>query len=658
MVAPLQNTDMQPEVIATQARGQNGTNFAGTISPLITILEAYRIEAWQARISGRNPRDVKWRENLDLYWNRFDFSKKARWQSTAILPEVPQFVDKFAAAMTEALVASQNGNGEFFTVEDPADAEGDITKAIKAMLKVWLDEVAVTPNGHPLSFLAVFPDFVKLGALMNMAAIVLWKERPDGTGYVSVEPLDPRALWFDHTGRGLYRIRRIEVDKSEMLRLARQTNKRGKKIYNLQQIENLASYLRVEMQEEQRRLTGSGVEQTSWRKPLTLDEYLCTIVDTDGQVLATNSLVIVANERFIIRGPEANPFWHKRDWIVSTPLITVPLAPYGRSYMENMGSMARLFNDLTNLIMDAVYTSALKAFAINPSLLEDPTQADEGLSPNVTYRLQDGSDPKMFMNEIELGSIPPDVFQVWQALKSELQTAAGFNDISAGNMAPKGRTSASEIVTADTNSTAQQRDIARTIEQRFIEPVLDLVWKTGLQHMKKNDPKLIAAVGNEQLYQALWMRRKELAGRSLTFHVRGISEMILKQQKLKALLQTVGIIAQNQNLTQAFMQKVDPGKLIDLILSLQEIDISKLGLTPREQMMKQISQQGEAIAGPMGQPAPQPGGGGGPINGPRPQTQTAGQTGAGRVPQSAPAQGANPPQAAQDMLAKLATGGQ
>ncbi len=171
--------------------------------------------------------------------------------------------------------------------------------------------------------------------------------------------------------------------------------------------------------------------------------------------------------------------------------------------------------------------------------------------------------------------------------------------------------------------------------------------------MKKNDPKLIAAVGDEALYQALWARRKELAGRALTFHVRGISNMILKQQKLKALLQTIGIVAQNQMLLQAFMQKVDPGKLLDALFSLQEIDIDKLGLTPREQMMKELTQRGEATAGPMGQPAPQ-------LSDQPTQGQGAGeQTGApgGRAPQSAPAQGGTPPQMAQDMLAKLASGG-
>lgn len=648
MVSTLRTTDLTPSIIGGD-RGPDGKLRGGPVSPLITILEAYRIEAWAARVSGRNPRDFKWRENLDLYWNRFDFSKKARWQSTAILPEVPQFVDRFAAAMTDALSGSDNG--EFFTMEDPADAEEDITNACKKLLKVWLSEVGQTPNGHPISFLGMFPEFMKLGALMNIASICIWKQKPDGTGYVSLEPLDPRALWLDHTNRGMYRIRRIEIDKHEMLRLARETNKSGKKIYNLEQIASLASYLRVEMQEEQRRLTGTGTEQTSWRKPLTLDEYLCTIVDTDGQVLATNALVVVANERFIIRGPEKNPFWHTHDWIVTTPLITVPLSPYGRSYMENMGSLARLFNDLTNLMMDAVYTSAMKAFAINPYMLEDPTQADEGLFPNVTYRMQDGSDPDMFMKEINLGQIPPDVFQIWTQLKAELRESANFNELSTGQFAPKGRTSAAETMTVQQNSDVVLRDIARNVETRWIEPNLDLIWKTGLQHMKRNDPRLIQAVGPE-MYAALYARRKELVKRPYTFKARGISTMLAKQAKFRNFMQMLAVLQQNQQLMQAFFAKYQPDRVLSWLLYLQEIDPTKFEPTQRELQMQALVQQSQALAGPMGQPSPQLGGPG--------QSQTAGpQTGAaGSAPQSAPGGGGGtPPQTAQDTAAVAATGG-
>jgi len=59
---------------------------------IVAALESYRIEAKTARESGLNDRDTKWRENLDLYWNRYDFTKKAKWQAQETMPEVPSAV--------------------------------------------------------------------------------------------------------------------------------------------------------------------------------------------------------------------------------------------------------------------------------------------------------------------------------------------------------------------------------------------------------------------------------------------------------------------------------------------------------------------------------------------------------------------------------------
>ena len=43
-------------------------------------------------------------------------------------------------------------------------------------------------------------------------------------------------------------------------------------------------------------------------------------------MFGSKQLCIVANENFLIRGPETNPFMHDRDWIVFSPAISVPLS--------------------------------------------------------------------------------------------------------------------------------------------------------------------------------------------------------------------------------------------------------------------------------------------------------------------------------------------
>jgi hypothetical protein len=130
---------------------------------IVNALESYRQEGVANRSVGLNPRDEKWRENLNLYWNRYDTSQKASWQAKETMPEVPAYVDRFAAAMKEALVATPNS---FYTVEDPHDQEREVTGAIKRMTDVWLGSVGRNQVGTVLGFPAVFEEQMKMGALM------------------------------------------------------------------------------------------------------------------------------------------------------------------------------------------------------------------------------------------------------------------------------------------------------------------------------------------------------------------------------------------------------------------------------------------------------------------------------------------------------------
>src|SRR5258705_7115265 len=97
---------------------QGGTNFSGDPNivgsedrtpEIVQTLQDYFREADEARKSGMNPRDAKWSQNLDLYWNRYDYSAKQQWQAKEAMPEVPNFVDRFAAALKEALISTPDG---------------------------------------------------------------------------------------------------------------------------------------------------------------------------------------------------------------------------------------------------------------------------------------------------------------------------------------------------------------------------------------------------------------------------------------------------------------------------------------------------------------------------------------------------------------------
>lgn len=572
-------------------------------SEIVRILDTYRTEAEDARKGGPSTRDDVWQSNIDLYWGRFDFSQKAAWQSRQVMPEAAQFVDRWAAAIKAALTR----NPDWFDVDVPGDTEKDIAQAIIKTMKVWLRRCGRTPDGHAIGFPAIFEDVCKLGAMMMMGTAVTWKTR-DGHSYVAVEPLDPQTCWLDATGRGLYRRRKLEMDKHELLDLVKKKDSKGNTLYNVEEVEVLSAEFDELDKVERERLAGHGTNVTSTRKPIIIDEWLATIVNEQGDVIAENALCIVANDKFLIRGPEPNPFWHKRDWLVLTPMVSVPLSVYGKSYMENWAPVARAFVEMTNLIMDGAFMAAMKAFAAIPEMLEDPSELDEGIHANKLFLLEEGADVNNFIKEIELGSVDAGAITVWQALKAEMRDGGMFSEISLGQIPPKGDITATEINQSSQSSSSIIRSIAEVIEERHLEPILHLVWTTGLQHMSENDPELKQELG-EEAFQMIFGMRKELAEKHMTFVVRGISKVIEQAQQLQSLMAVLQIVSANELLLREFLAKYSIGRVLQSMLRLMHIDTKSLEPTERDKLLEGIAQPvgADVPAAPGGSPPATPG---------------------------------------------------
>lgn len=578
--------DLQPDSLKVV------TDQSAKKTEIVNALVAYKNEAVQNRKSGMNPRDDKWRQNIDLYWNRVDFTGKADWQSKNVMPEVPSYVDRFAAALKEAL-----GAGDFYTVVDPYDTEHDISQSIKNMTDVWLSTLGRSQVGTPLDFSSVFEEQMKLGALMTTSGVVLWKDDVPG-GRVAFETVDPRFVWLDHTYRGLYRVRRTEVDMIDIARMAGMTSSKGKPLYDLAEVSRLVASFSGQHSEDamlKSELSGQSEEVASDRKPVILDEYLASVMGHDGSMLMDKEVAIVANDQYLLRGPEKNPFTHGRDWLLYSPLMPVPLSPYGRSYMEDFGSVAKVFTDLTNLILDATYMASMKAYAMVPAMLKDPAQAASGIWPNKVFQLEEGYTADQFMKAIDLGSLDNGAIMVWDKIKGELSDAAGMNEIGLGQLPDKTHIAATAVQGAQQSASSMLRSVAQSVEMRFLDPLLDLVWKTGLQHAKPGDVRMANAVGAD-MYNALVARKNELIKRPITFQARGISALIKKQQKLNSVLNIMQIIGQNQELAAAFAQVVDYPKFLNLLFTLSDIDITKLTLTEREKMVQQVTAPMQEVA--------------------------------------------------------------
>lgn len=566
-----------------------------TDDEIVTALEGYRLEGEYARLSGPNSRDRTWLEHLDLYYNRWDFTKKAPWQAHEVMPEFPQYVDRFAAAMRMALVAAPH----FYTISVHNDKEGDIAYVIRKAMDVVLARIGRNPSGHRVDFSAQFEEAMKMAALA-MAVVKVTIKNDGKCNYTSSEIIDPYNYWFDPTGRNLYRFHREELDLHELRKLGELKDKEGNYLFRHDAIQSALhddSAMQAIMRAEREKRTGTGQWTMSNRRPVILHEYYCDLIDNEGYVRAEKCLFIVANNKWLIRGQapdgeagEPNPFWHGKDWMVATPIITVPLAPYGRSYAENFASITKTFNEMTNLLLDSIMVSTMKVFSVVPGYMEDPSQLEDGIYPNAMFRLIEGIEQEQFMRAVDLGTADQQGFAMLQLLKKELQEGAAFNEMTMGQASPNARTSATEVSTVDQNSTQYMRAIASNAETLLLEPWLDLIWKSTIQGLDKNDEEMKNAIG-EQWFNTLLRRKKEFAEYKVTFICRGITSLLARKQKLNEFIQFLQVVAANQPLTQTMLQQWPAAKLFNYFVQLMDIDTAQLEGSQRDMQMQDLQNQ-------------------------------------------------------------------
>lgn len=557
VVAPVEGPDAgAPESAAADREALRRT--------VVRILQGYISDSEIARRTGLNPRDEVWERNWHLYWNRFDWSHKAEWQAQYPLPEAAIYVDRFAAAMQQVMI--QAGDG-WFTVDDPLDEGGHVSELVKKIMALFLGRCSRNRVGHEVGFPAAFHDLAKSGALMAMCASVTWQ---DG---LRIEPVDPREIFLDQTGRGLYRRRRYEVDRHRIDEMKGMLHADGTPVYDAEAIERLGAWCDSQTAYDKEVSSGTSQQSTEGRKPILLDEFLCTLIDQDGRVIGKNQLCVLANGVELIRGPEDNPFWHQRDWIVFAPLISVPFAPYGKSYLENFAPLVSAFVELTNLIFDATFTQAMNARVANPHLLQDPTTLDEGVHPAKTFLLKDEDvDPRRVIATMDLGEIEPRVIDVWSGMKQELKEGASQSEITLGQLPSKASTTATAVSESSQNASAIVSAIAVNTEQNLIDPILDLSWMTILQHVDPlADPSVARELGAE-MADMIAARRAEFRDRKFRFRSRGISGTVERARRVRQLLAALQVIAQNDILLQAFLQRYDPNRVIEEILRGMQVD--------------------------------------------------------------------------------------
>lgn len=540
------------------------------------VIEAWH-EAQTARETGPNPRKREWQMNWDAYWGRVDGSGKADWQANERLPTVADYVERFVAAMREALTAA---GGEFYRFEDALGRSGQLESLVKRIMDAALAHCSSNVTGQHVAFPAVFANAVKAGCMSRIALAVTWRE-----GRLRIDNVDAREIYHDPTGQGLYRLRRQHVDLHRLHRLKAILGPDGQPLYDGAAIDRLVGGIGADQEVvvEKERMSGHGQQTDSTRRrPVEILEFLGTILARDGSLIAENQLVVLANMTEVIRGPAPNPFWHGMDWIVCSPLLQVPFSVDGRSYVEAFAQLTSLFQEFTNLVLDTVRLQGIPSYQIWPELLETPAQAKE-LFPGKMFLADPDTPPGVdFVKKIETGNVPPQLFAVWESIQQLLRESASQNELRLGRLADKSNITATEIDAATSGSNTLVQHIAEDLETNIVAPAITLAWYTLLQHLDlSSDRELIGEIGPDAT-QMIVAQREDLRKQSFRLRASGISGMLRLASERRAILQLLEVLGRSDLLAQQFLADYSLARLIDQLLRTLRLDIEQLRKTPQE----------------------------------------------------------------------------
>ncbi len=613
----------------------------GDESPAILIpriVAGYRDKAERARRS----RGALNRQNWDLYHGRQDWSHKTAFQSKEFLPDLPIAVEQIAGVIERALTDFT----DWFNIEP---VTGSYDDPIQQML---LDPVSMVKLlSHSLArlyqpgnlaetaygFPTLVADAVKLGIMEAVITLKVYGadaeeprfrlERtvtqqqamhPSGlvitypvvsevvqqtvakTFRLCIEAIPWEDFFPDPSGLALYDIHEVTRGLHEL---------RQNSDYDPEAVAVLESKMLHDAEAETEKRRRSG-EDSTLDEPFTVRVRECwgDIVDRQtGDILEQNVLVTTVSDNILLRPPTPNPFWHGRRPFVKAPLLRVPLSTVHKAILDHAGPMAKLMNEVMNLMVDGGLQAVWGTRQLRPDLMEHPEEVSGGIPQAYTAVLKPHvPEGQKFLEKVdEGGEIPAYTLAVFQRIEKSFQTGVATPDLAMGQLPPR-QVKATEIVEQMGARSGLFESIVARLEDSSITPTLELAWMTLWQHLDDfSTPELVQILGPrralllQRMTPAEWFVRMAQSAKFKVSGLRAILGRAQDYQKLVAFLQTIAV---NPALAAAFDQKYSVSGLLAQLM--KAIGIDPTGLEKEEGVGPELPMQLLAGGGGTGQQVP------------------------------------------------------
>ena len=357
----------------------------------------------------------------------------------------------------------------------------------------------------------------------------------------------------------------------------------GEKIYLKSVLDEIKASRRREAEHElekrNRYQQAKGAPEPTARKRIVIDECWGTILDDDGDVVATNQVWAIANDDHLIRPPADNPWWHGESPLVVVPLIRQPFTVFPMALYDQVVPLNLAINELFNLMLDGGLASVWGVRQLRADYLEDAGDVSEGIPQGKTLMVREDMPEGMkVLEQVTEGQVPPDALAVFNTLDREFSSSALSNEIRQG-LLPAKQVRATEVAEASQSSAVVLDDIVGDMEHGLSE-VLRKAWLVLLQNMGEvSTSDLDDVLSIEEMLAIANMTpedRFRTMGHGSTLKVSGISATLAKARDFMRLMSIISAAAENPLLQAAAVQKVDPEKLWDELLKMSNINPERI----------------------------------------------------------------------------------
>lgn len=617
---------------------------------ILEAIDAYRAMSYTARWT----RISRNKENWNAYHGRQDWSHKLKHQSKEFMPDYPMAVERIANTFAQPFMETP----EWFDVEPiglGAAAFDPVT--IRKWLQFYLGRLYVPGDYEDTArtFAMVIHDAVKMGiheavmtvkvyaVLANRMQYMLESGNPlttdDASGAsdyqdadVTVKQVEVPTLrlaidvlpWEDYfpdpSGMGMFDIHEKSVTLQHL---------RNNPDYDEEVIDRLAATRSgnsgtvggTSPEYEKRRRNDQDYPTTAALANLPrIRETWGDVVDLrTGKTLLRNSLCTTTTDRQYLRKPIPNPLQHGRRPFVSCPLLRVPLSTVHKAIADHAVPVARAMNELDNLMLDGAIAAVWGIRQVNPHILENPEEIEDGIPQGYTAVVKDGTPAgEKFLERVDDGAVPQYALEMARQKSGQFQVATALPDTAQGVL-PEKDVKATEIAQTSASSQGLFGGLSANTEQGLVGPVLQLAWMTLWQYVDDFlEPEIVQIIGPERALVLQSMPPAErfvMMAQAVRFDVKGL-RMLAQSQELFARLTTfLQSLGTNPALLMAFDSEYDVVKYMNDMMrairldpSKYEKDASSPGIDPAAAGVPPPAEPGNIPAGGIGKPASAGGG--------------------------------------------------